>query len=42
MWSLYPEGKEGEKTEIKFLEIKLDIPINEEIFTVRKIQKLLK
>ncbi|MFQ6083000.1 MAG: outer membrane lipoprotein-sorting protein [Candidatus Aminicenantia bacterium] len=42
LWTLYPEKKPGEKTEIKVISIKFNVPIQEKIFTIRFLKELSK
>ncbi len=42
LWILYPEKKPGEKTEMRVLNIKFNIPIPDRIFSIRYLKDLLK
>jgi len=42
LWILYPEKKPGEKTEMRVINIKFDVPIPDRIFSLRYLKDLVK
>jgi outer membrane lipoprotein-sorting protein len=40
LWILYPEKKPGEKTEMKVINIKFNVPMQERIFSLRYLKEL--
>ena len=39
LWEMVPLGKEGKKTLVRLIEIEFDLPLSEEIFSLRNLEK---
>jgi len=38
--TLVPEGEEGRRTEMRYLEIQFDVPISDETFSLSRLERI--